>query len=103
METPKKTKMILVSTKIAEPFHNFLKEYLAFFGSGMTVEDLIQQIVYEESRRLHDELTAFVEIDTHYVGKHPWFKKFQYVAETTGNWPDKEDVDVAEETSPQEA
>jgi hypothetical protein len=69
----------------------------------MTVEDLAQQIIYEESRRLHDELTAFVGADTHYIGKCPWFKKFQHVAETTGNWPDKEDVAMAEETSPQEA
>ena len=39
---------------IAEPFANFLKDYLAFFGSNMSTEDLCQQMVYEESRRLHN-------------------------------------------------
>lgn len=33
------TKMIPVATEINEAFYNFLKEYLAFFGSHMTVED----------------------------------------------------------------
>jgi hypothetical protein len=103
MEKPKETKMIPVSTEIAEPFHNFLKDYLAFFGSNMTIDDLCRQMIYEESRRLHSALTEFVKDDSHYVGERPWFKKHQDVALTTGDWPDKEDVDTAEETSPQEA
>lgn len=85
MEKPKETRMIPVSTEIAEPFHNFLKDYLAFFGSNMTVDDLCRQMIYEESRRLHSALTEFVK-GNHYVGKQPWLKKHQDVALTTGDF-----------------
>lgn len=82
-------KMVPVHTKISEAFHNFLKDYIAFFGSNMTVEDLCQQMVYEETRRIHHDLTDFVDNDSHFTGKHPWFKKHRDVALTTGDFDPK--------------
>ena len=76
------TKMIPLTIEITAPFYNFLKEYLAFFGSNMTLEDLAQQMIYEESRRLHSTLTEYVA-GNNYVGRIPWFKKYREVAVTT--------------------
>lgn len=96
-EQKKETQMIPISTEISEPFHNFLKDYLAFFGSDMTVDDLCQQMIYEESRRLHSALTEFVKDNTHYVGELPWLKKHREVALTIGDWPSWMDNEKAEE------
>ena len=46
--------IVFMTVEIAGPFCDFLREYLAFFGSNMTVEELCAQMVHEESRRLHD-------------------------------------------------
>lgn len=88
IEEPKEepVKMVQITLEISESFHNFLKEYLAFFGSGMTLEDLAQQMIYNESRHLHSALTEFVQDDTHYVGRATWFRKHRDVALTTGDW-----------------
>ncbi|MCW4018344.1 MAG: hypothetical protein NWF00_06660 [Candidatus Bathyarchaeota archaeon] len=75
-------RMITVTLEVFEPFHDFLKKYLAFFGSKMTLEELIQQMVYEESRRLYSALTEFTNDNNHYVGKHSWFTKHPEVAQT---------------------
>ena len=48
----------------------------------MTLEDLAQQMIYEESRRLHIALTEYVA-GNNYVGRIPWFKKYREVAVTT--------------------
>ena len=77
------TKMIPVATEINEAFYNFLKEYLAFFGSHMTVEDLTAQMIYHECRRLQTEIAEFTEAD-HYVGTRPWALKHPKVALTNG-------------------
>lgn len=82
-------KMIPVSTEISEAFHNFLEEYLKFFSSKMTIADLCQQMIYEETRRIHHELTEFVQNDSHFVGIRHWFEKFQDVASTTGDFDDE--------------
>jgi hypothetical protein len=82
------TKMIPLTVEITEPFYKFLKEYLAFFGSHMTIEDIAQQMIYQESQHLHNDLTEYIkDVDNnHYVGTLPWFKKYREVAVTTGNW-----------------
>ena len=96
MEEKTETKMFPLSIEISEPFYNFLKEHLAFFGSDMTIEDLCQQMVYEESRRLHHALTEFVE-GNNYVGRRPWLEKHKDVALTYMDLIDSEDEDSATE------
>lgn len=78
-----KTKMVPVATEITEAFHNFLKDYITFFGTHMTVEDLVQQMIYHEAQRLQMEIAAFTEED-HYVGTRPWALKHPAVALTNG-------------------
>ena len=82
-------KMIPLTVDVSESFYLFMKEYLTFFGSQQTVEDLCRQMIYSEIRRLHVDLSEFVKNDSHHVGEIPWFKKFQYVAETTDYAPEE--------------
>ncbi len=108
-EAKKTAIMIKLDVEIAEGFYNFLKDYLAFFGSGMTVEELVAQMAYSEARNLHLALTAFVKegnansADPHYIRRIGWLRKYELVAKTTGNWPeglaDTEIVDEETEAS----
>lgn len=91
-------KIIQLNVEITESFANFLKDYLEFFGSKMTIEDLAQQMIYEESSRLHVALTEYVA-GNHYVGRIPWFKKFREVAVTTEGWDIEIEALPSEETS----
>jgi len=72
--------MIDVHVQLYEPFHNFMKEYLAFFGSEQTIEDLCRTMIYECVKLLYSNLEDFAEGDFKHIEKSALFKKWPHIA-----------------------
>ena len=73
-------RMIIVSVDIFEPFYKFMQEYLLFFGSKKTIEDLCRQMIYGEVECLHQELTGFVKANSHFIEGSDWVEKHMHLA-----------------------
>ena len=54
------SKMIVVNVRLYEPFHKFIEQYLAFFGSKQTVEELCRTMIYNDVNFLFRELEEFL-------------------------------------------
>lgn len=72
--------MVEVHVKLYEPFYNFMKEYLAFFGSKQTVEDLCRKMIYDSVSCLHQELREFASADYKHIEEGAWFDKWPHLA-----------------------
>lgn len=79
--------MVTVTVELYKPFYDFLKDYLAFFGSKQTMGDLYQQIIYEEARHLYSDLAEFAKESMHFVGKRNWTLKYLPIAQTINEVP----------------
>jgi hypothetical protein len=77
-QTPQPEKTIQLKVEITEHFAKFLKDYLAFFGSHMTIETLLAQMINSETSYLHQEVTAYLRGENHYVGLHDWLLKYPH-------------------------
>lgn len=77
--------MVPVNTSIDKDTLRFLKEYLAFFGSDMSIEDLARQMIYEEAQYLHGALKEFLSEPgvERYVSVGSWITKFKILTEVT--------------------
>ncbi len=71
--------MIDVNIQLYEPFYNFLKEYLAFFGSKQTIEDVCRSMIYDSVKLLHANLKDFAYGDFRYIENGAWFTKWPHL------------------------
>jgi len=81
--------MVKVQVELYEPFYNFMKEYLAFFGDPKTVENLCRTMIYESVKFLQQELEAFASQRQNLIEKGSWFNKWPHLAIVS--IPDTED------------
>lgn len=85
--------MIEVTVRFYEPFYNFMKEYLAYFGSEQTVEELCRMMIYESVKFLYKELEEFAYANSfRHIEKGSWFKKWPHIS-TVSFEEDKEEKD----------
>jgi len=70
--------IVEVHVKLYEPFYNFLKEYLAFFGSKRPIEDVLRDMIYTEVKCLYAELGGFIKGE--HVEDGAWFNKWPHIA-----------------------
>ena len=81
--------MVDVTVSLYEPFYNFMKEYLAFFGDKKTVEELCRTMIYESVKFLQQELESFASQRQNLIEKGSWFNKWPHLAIVST--PDPED------------
>ena len=76
--------MIEVHTSLYKPFYDFLKEYLAFYGTSKTMEELCRQVVYNHVRYLYGEFKTFLANlpPTYLQRDRLWAKKWDYISLT---------------------
>ena len=72
-----KLDMVNVSVALYKPFHDFIKAYLAFFGSKQSIEDLCRSMIYKDTEALYRQLKGFPHIDG-----QDWFNKWSHIAIT---------------------
>ncbi len=72
--------MITVNVQLFSPFTKFLEEYLRFFGSKKTLEDLCRDIIYEQTGYLYNELQDFAATDGHFLASADWYWKHPHLS-----------------------
>lgn len=76
--------MVKVEVELYEPFYNFIKEYLAFFGSKNTVEDFCRIAIYDAVKDLYNQLGCRVlkerEGTGEFLEEDAWFNKWMHIA-----------------------
>lgn len=83
--------MIGVHVKLYEPFYNFMKEYLAFFGDKKPIEDLCRDMIYSDVNFLYRELKEFASNSTHHIEDGAWFEKHPHLAIVSHPDPEPEE------------
>ena len=70
-----KLEMVNVNVTLYKPFYEFIKAYLAFFGSKQSLEDVCREMIYQDIEALYNQLKGFPHIDD-----QDWFHKWGSVA-----------------------
>jgi hypothetical protein len=63
--------MITVNMELFSPFVDFLKDFLRYFGSKKTLEDLCREMIYEQVGYLYNELHDFAD-KSHFLETKDW-------------------------------
>jgi len=90
-ETKNDPDLTLVTLKIelAKPFVDFIEEYRQYFGSQDTVELICMKMIYDQTKRLFNELDGFARKKGNFLDSSGFFKKYFYLG--TVSWEDPED------------
>lgn len=80
VEKAMSNKMIDVHVRLYEPFHKFLKAYLAFFGSKYTVEEICRLMIHNRINDLYLKLEEFAGKRDSHLEKGVLFNKFPHLA-----------------------
>ena len=81
-----KAEMVNISVALYKPFHEFLKAYLAFFGSKQSIEDLCRSMIYKDTEALYSQLKGMP-----FIEGQDWFKKWTHIAITEEPEPAEDD------------
>ena len=92
-ETEEKPKhpMVEVRVSLYKPFYDFLTEYLQFFGSTQTIEDVCRDMIYFELESIYRKLDEFASKEVNHVDKEGWFDRFSHLAVVSFPAPDEEE------------
>jgi len=71
--------MVDVHVQLYKPFHDFMKEYLTFFGDKKTVEELCRAMIYMSINRLFEELEEFASNRDKLIDKGSWFGRWPHI------------------------
>lgn len=69
--------MIELKVTVFKPYVEFIKEYLAFFGSKKTIEDVCRQMICDDVKSLYRELKGAGD---DYIEEGAWFNKHSFIA-----------------------
>jgi len=66
---------------LCKPFYDFLKEYLQFFGSKQSVENLCTMMINDNVTRLYQDLQQWIsdKVAVRYVDEAGWSKKHEHL------------------------
>ena len=78
--------MVNVSIDLYKPFYEFIKAYLAFFGSNQSIEDLCRSMIYKDTEALYSQLKGFP-----FIEEQAWFKKWTHIAITEAPEPTEDE------------
>jgi hypothetical protein len=71
--------MVTVQMDMFSPFVDFMKDYLAFFGSKKTPEDLCREMIYDDVKNLYGELHGWLESALSHVETTDFFSKYSFL------------------------
>ena len=71
--------MVTVPVDMFSPFVDFMKDYLAFFGSKKTLEDLCREMIYDDVKNLYNELDGWLESAVSHVETADFFSKYSFL------------------------
>ena len=83
-------KMTPLKIELAKPFYDFIQEYLKFFGSKYTVEQIYMQMIYSQVKRLFNKLDDFVREKDSFLDKSDYFKKHFFLGSVCFDDPEDE-------------
>ena len=83
--------IVQVNVLLYAPFVDFIRDYLAYFGSKDTLETFCMKAVYDKCGLLEYDLTEFVKNQAHNLNAEGWFWKHGHVAITSDQPEDDED------------
>lgn len=72
--------MVELKVTVFKPYIDFMKEYLAFFGSKQTIEDLCRTMIYDDVKNLNSALNQWIESEVSHIEKEAWFNKHSFLA-----------------------
>lgn len=86
-----KTNLQLVTLEIelAKPFVDFIEDYRQYFGSNLTIELICMRMIYDQTKRLFNELDVFARQKDRFLDKSDFFKKYSYLGLVS--WEEPED------------
>jgi len=84
-------KRVEVRVILFQPFYDFMKEYLAFFGSKQTIEQFCMSLIYDRLSRLYRELRNFVSNRDNEIDRQAWFERWPHIATVCDPEPEEED------------
>ena len=82
-------KMVKVQIELYEPFYNFIKEYLAYFGSDKTIEVFSMQAVYDKIKMIYTNLEEFACEEHRQIEPKEWFNKWPAIGCAAFEEPDE--------------
>jgi post-segregation antitoxin (ccd killing protein) len=83
--------MVTVQVDLFSPFVDFMKDYLAYFGSKKTLEDLCREMIYDDVKNLYNELEGWIEDTVSHVEKGALFNKYGFLGCVSVSDPEEED------------
>ena len=75
--------LVTVTVQLYQPFYNFMKEYLAFFGSKQSIEELSRTMIYQSVQTLYRKLEAFAKDPEKHLEESVCFNKWPHIALTS--------------------
>jgi hypothetical protein len=71
--------MVTVQVDMFSPFVDFMKDYLAFFGSKKSLEDLCREMIYDDIKNLFNELHGWLGSTVSHVETVDFFSKYSFL------------------------
>lgn len=71
--------MVTVQVQMFSPFVDFMKDYLAFFGSKKSLEDLCREMIYDDVKNLYNELHGWLETAVSHIETVDFFGKYSFL------------------------
>jgi len=84
-------KRVEVRVSLYQPFHDFMKEYIAFFGIKQTIEQFCMGLIYNRLNYLYRELRNFVSNRDNHIEPQAWFERFPHIAIVCDPEPEEEE------------
>lgn len=75
--------MVEVRVHLFKPFYEFLKQYIQFFGSKRSIEDLCTIMIYDDVSSLYRGLGQWLESEVSHIEKEAWPNKHAHLEITS--------------------
>jgi len=82
--------MVPLKIELCKPFHDFIEEYRRYFGSDYTVEQICMQMIYNQVKRLFNELDSYARKKDSFLDKSDFFTKNFYLGTVSFDDPEEE-------------
>jgi hypothetical protein len=85
--------LVTLKIELAKPFVDFIEQYRQYFGSSLTIELICMKMIYDQTKRLFNELDGFARQKDSFLDKSDFFKKYFYLGSVSWEEPEEENSD----------
>jgi len=82
--------LVTLKIELAKPFYDFIEDYRRYFGSQYTVELICMQMIYDQVKRLFNELDSYARKKDSFLDKSDFFTKNFYLGSVSFADPEEE-------------